>query len=79
MTGITLDLFTVILIIILAFICGYSAGHRFGRNEVYKFIMHIIKTVSEYKEKGVDIREVSEEELEKILLKRNNEGGHNNI
>ena len=27
-------MFTVILMVVLAFICGYSAGHKFGRDEV---------------------------------------------
>lgn len=34
MTGISLDLFTVILLVLLAFTWGYHAGHRYGRNEV---------------------------------------------
>ena len=39
MTGINLDLFTVIIMLILAFMCGYSAGHRLGREEVRRFII----------------------------------------
>lgn len=42
MTGVQLDLFTVILMVILAFICGYSSGHKLGRYEVRKSITDII-------------------------------------
>ena len=47
-----LDLFTVILLVILSFICGYSAGHRIGRNEVGQYFKTMIKSVIEHNQPG---------------------------
>ena len=46
MTGIQIDLFTVALMVILAFICGYSSGHKYGRNEVRRSITDIASVMS---------------------------------
>jgi hypothetical protein len=45
MTGIVIDLFTVILMIVIAFMCGYSAGHRVGRYETRTSFENLAKTI----------------------------------
>jgi len=46
MTGIAVDLLTAILITILAFICGHSAGHRVGREETRSAMITLVKAAS---------------------------------
>ena len=47
MTGMSMDLLTVILMVVLAFICGYSAGHKFGRDEVRRNINNTIGSINQ--------------------------------
>ena len=50
MTGIAIDLFTVILMVVLSFICGYSAGHKYGRMEVRKSLNDLSSTITKLAE-----------------------------
>ena len=61
MTGIQLDLLTVILLVILSFVCGYSAGHKVGRYEVQNFV---IKTMEEIQKTREEMASNKEKEME---------------
>jgi len=58
MTGIQLDLFTVILMVVLAFICGYSAGHKRGSDEVREAVSGIFQRIGDL---GKNIGQAAEE------------------
>lgn len=68
MFGINIDLFPVILMVILAFICGYSGGHRLGREETY---VAISKAIEETKKSLIEVNENTKrnaEEKAKTLM-----------
>ena len=68
MFGINIDLFPVILMVILAFICGYSGGHRFGREETYAAFN---KAIEETKKSLIEVNENTKhnaEEKAKTLM-----------
>lgn len=69
MTGIVLDLFTVILMVVLAFVCGYSAGHKFGRSEVLHALQEAVKTITKTTkpQQSIDISQNNTEKYKKIL------------
>lgn len=68
MFGINIDLFPVILMVILAFICGYGGGHRFGREETY---FALSKVIEETKKSLIEVNENTKrnaEEKAKTLM-----------
>ena len=71
MTGIMIDVFTVILLVILAFICGYSAGHKFGRDEVRRSFNAVLDSVN----KTIDDQTKRMEEARKQMESKGNPKG----
>ena len=58
MTGVTLDLLTAILMIILAFVFGYSAGHRVGREETRAAISNLVKAANGLSKDKDDVQKI---------------------
>lgn len=71
MHTITIELISVILFVVLAFVCGYSAGHKVGRKEAMHmagaFMASIKQTFEEIAKNNLKKREESKNSFLEFL------------
>lgn len=68
MTGISLDLLSVILFIVLSFACGFIGGHKTGRQETTKMVMDAIDQAKKDMEEMENKKKRNAEEGRKAFI-----------
>lgn len=78
MTGINLDLFSVILLILLAFTWGYHGGKNVGREEMKRNVDRSIKSLTDIFS-GKKNEATDEKEQLRLKLTKNPDGSNKNL